>query len=353
MSDIRLNTGQTAILVAAVDLTGSIATGGDIRTTATSIAQTINANGSVTQIVYTFSTGTITDSFTYGANSLTEPTTVSRGSFVPTGATVFATSYTQSLSAASGTTPTPVTITYTPVGGDWSSGVVLTPSVSGITGTFNPVTLSPTGSGSIQSVFTPSSLGAGSLSVANSGALTNPSTATYTNNAGGLAKQTLAFAAGAGITITGDTVAIAAAGQGTKSSLAINSANAFEVIVSYTSQALSSTVVMALGTTDTANYAWNGSNTYVTAVHSNSGNLIRTTVGGGASNNFVTGTAFPVKVKLRKAGADIIFSSSTDGGTTYTDRHTLVGALTGSPTLYLRTFNAATANQQVDIELFV
>jgi len=325
---------------------------GDIRTTATSIAQTINANGSVTQIVYTFPTGIITDSFTYGANSFTEPTTVSRGAFVPTGAPASATSYTQVLSAASGSTPPPLTITYAPVGGNWSSGVVLTPSVSGITGTFNPVTLSPTGSGSIQSVFTPSSVGVGSLAVTNSGALTNPATATYINNAIGLTKQTLAFSAGAGITITGDTVAIAGAGQGTRSSLAINSANAFEVIVSLTSEALSSTLVTVLGTTDVANYAWNGGNTYLIGAYTTLSELFRTTVGG-AATSFVASTAFPVKIKYRKSGADIILSTSTDGGTVYTDRHTVVGALTGNPTLYLRVFNALTPNQQVNIELFL
>lgn len=81
-----------------------------IRDQATSVVQTINSNGSISQVVYTLPTGTITDSYTYGPNSLVEPTSVTRGNLV--------------LGGSTGLTLTP--LTWTTTNGGSQAGNILT-----------------------------------------------------------------------------------------------------------------------------------------------------------------------------------------------------------------------------------
>ena len=62
---------------------GGGVSGGDIRASRISAVQTINTLGQVTAATYTFADGrTITDTFTFGSNSITEPTGEYRGNLV-------------------------------------------------------------------------------------------------------------------------------------------------------------------------------------------------------------------------------------------------------------------------------
>ena len=85
-----------------------------------------------------------------------------------------ATAYTTALSATSGTVGSPVTVTVTPVGGSWPSGVTLTAS-TGLGGSFAASTATPTGTTAATFTFTPSAAGSGSITVAASVSMTNSS----------------------------------------------------------------------------------------------------------------------------------------------------------------------------------
>lgn len=59
---------------------------------------------------------------------------------------------------------------------------------------------------------------------------------------------------------------------------------------------------------------------------------------GDAGNNVIaaTGFAYPGKVKFEKSGNNVVISSSTDGGLTWTARHTVTNAVAGMSTLWVR-----------------
>ncbi len=88
-------------------------------------------------------------------------------------AAAVASAYTTALSATSGAVGTATTMTFTPTGGAWPSSLVITPSVSTVTGTFSPATISPTGSAAATCTFTPSAAGSGTLGSGTSPSLTN------------------------------------------------------------------------------------------------------------------------------------------------------------------------------------
>ena len=95
---------------------------------------------------------------------------------ISTGSSTASTATTYTLGAANSSAPVGTATTYglTPTGGAWPSGEVLTPVASGISGAFNPTTLSPSGTVNAAFTFTPSAAGSGTISVTSNPALTNP-----------------------------------------------------------------------------------------------------------------------------------------------------------------------------------
>ena len=86
-----------------------------------------------------------------------------------------ATAYTLALTSNSVAVGVADPVTFTPTGGAWPAGEVLTPTASGLTGTFSPATLSPSGSGAVQTLFIASAAGSGTIAATSSPAMTNPS----------------------------------------------------------------------------------------------------------------------------------------------------------------------------------
>jgi hypothetical protein len=90
-----------------------------------------------------------------------------------------ATSYTQTLASSTGFTFNPMTITYTPNG---TTTALLTPVVSGVSGTFSPTTINFNNTTPVTVNFTPTTAGTATLSSSAPG-LTSPSPNTYTVSA--------------------------------------------------------------------------------------------------------------------------------------------------------------------------
>lgn len=94
-----------------------------------------------------------------------------------------ATAYNITLSAASGVVGTAVTMVFSPTGGTWPAGVVITPTTT-LTGTFSPTSVAPSGGAQASITFTPTAAATGSLNSSASPAMTNTSGAqTYTATA--------------------------------------------------------------------------------------------------------------------------------------------------------------------------
>jgi hypothetical protein len=87
--------------------------------------------------------------------------------------------FTTSLSASSSTVGNAVTLTVTPTGAAWPSGVVLTPAAAGFSGTFAPNTRAPSGTTAATFDFTPSTAGSGTISVSASPSMTAPAGLAY------------------------------------------------------------------------------------------------------------------------------------------------------------------------------
>ena len=92
---------------------------------------------------------------------------------LPGGGGATATAYTTGLSSSSGSVGSAVVMTFTPSEGGWPGGEVITPTVSGVAGTFAPATINASGSGAVTCAFTPSAAGTASLSSTAAPALTN------------------------------------------------------------------------------------------------------------------------------------------------------------------------------------
>lgn len=89
-----------------------------------------------------------------------------------------ATAYTQSLSASSGYTDNPVTITYA---GNGSTTELVTPNPTpGVSGSYSPATVNLNGITNVTQTFTPTTAGTASLVPTNGGGLINPGANTYT-----------------------------------------------------------------------------------------------------------------------------------------------------------------------------
>ena len=83
-----------------------------------------------------------------------------------------ATAYSTTLSSVTGVTASPVTVTFTPISGSWPAGEVITPA-STVAGTFNPTTITATGTGAVTTTFTPSAAGTASITTTTAPAITS------------------------------------------------------------------------------------------------------------------------------------------------------------------------------------
>jgi hypothetical protein len=145
----------------------------------------LNGENNVTVTFTPSTTGTASLTST-NSGSLTNPSALSYSV-----SSSSATAYSSSLSSASGTVGTPVTITFT---GNGPSTATITPSVSGVSGTFSPTTVNLNGTTGVTVTFTPSATGTATINSTNSGSLSNPSSLTYTvNTSGTIAPNNSAF----------------------------------------------------------------------------------------------------------------------------------------------------------------
>ena len=311
------------------------------------IRQTFNPQGQLISVLYTFQGGgTITDTFTYGSNSLTEPENVYRGDLIlpvvivpgsPTTLTNFLIStdgtklnYTATLPVTALTGSISVggvsrTLTHVSSGIASFSGVAISSSVTGITVTI--ASCIPTLSANV----TNASVTNNSTLIASTAPVLTALTWSTTN----------------GGTQTGENIAIDAANRGSVALPTLSNSAPFEVVIT----AWGDAQVVYFDTTNNPSYAWENGTSLIYGLFM---------IGGGASlyetrtaansnvANIGAGTAF---TKLAKSGNDLIVSQSINGST-YTVLKTLSGILAGTTALYLKTLAAGGASS-ANIKLFV
>lgn len=117
--------------------------------------------------------------------------------------------------------------------------------------------------------------------------------------------------------------------SGGRATTTIDPTAAFDVIITCDSNDLSGGVVVYLDEVDTANYNWDGTNDFLFGVFNISNGQYKALIGGSA-NSIDANSTFPMLMRLRKSGNDIIVAISTDGGDNWTDTETQVGILSGA-----------------------
>jgi hypothetical protein len=312
------------------------------RDSASSVSQTVNANGSVTQVIYSFISpqGTITDTYTYGANSTTEPTSVTRGSFVSTATDPISdfvvsadgNQLTYSVSGAPitaltgtllGTDTADRTLTHVSSGVALIGGESILNSDTGITVTLTSTT--PTLTSAVTG-----------MAVTNNSTRNPPTALTWSTANGG-------SQAGAVLTL-------AIPGNGSISAPSINSANPFEVLITLDNAAIANALVVYLDNDNTANFSWDATNTFLLGAY-NVNTSLYAAIAQGAQSQDLGAITFPQYVKLKKSGSDLILQQSTDNKT-FTTAYTSSGVLTGQ-TLYLKALLAGDSNRSADVKLYL
>lgn len=331
--------------IAAISLIGDTvkSTLSATRERATSIAQTINAQGSVTSVVYTFADGsTVTDTFIYGSNSTTEPTSITRGTLVPAGLPTTLSNF--------GISANGLTITY-------SSTV----PVTALTGTIFV--------GGASRVLTHISSGAALISGAAilqsaSGITvnltsTNPllvvavTNATVTNNStvvtSALTKQTITWSSTSGVTASGDIVTLAASGSCGVASYGINSALPFAVRGSITPSGLAQ-VLVNLDTNNNPIPGYGGTTPFIFG-HSIYDLVLYTHLGGSTAGQQTGRGAVtsPFFYEYSSAGDGTVTLNKSSDGITYTAVTSATG-VTG--TIYVKAIQANLTNSTVNVQIF-
>lgn len=137
--------------------------------------------------------------------------------------------------------------------------------------------------------------------------------------------------------------------SGGKSDRSIDATQPFSFVFDLEDATNSTAIVVCLHETSGASYGWDSSNTYPSGFYAFNGNLYRSFQGN-------TGTlaaavpSFPCKVKGEKSGNDVVYSTSVDGGATWSVVDTHSGVLSGKTTLYLKTiFAIAGSNKRIKV----
>lgn len=128
--------------------------------------------------------------------------------------------------------------------------------------------------------------------------------------------------------------------SGGRGTVAINTANNFEVFAQFTT--LSPATVLFLDRDSTNAYVWGASQTFEAGAYQVGGNLYWA-VNGTVPNN-MGAVSIPIWVKLRKSGNNIILSTSATENGSYTDVKTFTDAIVGVSTLYIHVLFASNAN---------
>lgn len=87
---------------------------------------------------------------------------------------------------------------------------------------------------------------------------------------------------------------------------------------------------------------WGGVDAYNGGAFMSGGTLFRAT---GNNTGTSTGQSTPLWARFRKSGNNLLLDTSTDGGTTWTNRHTFTGALTGKSTVRVKALTAIGAGE--------
>lgn len=181
------------ISVPSTNFTVALPGGGTLASPVVITPSDAGAGGTFTPTTVTISTGTPSATFTYTPASYGAKTisTTNGGGLTDPGSVTYTSlagtyTFTGPSSGAVSAPSTNFTVAL-PTGGVLLSTVTVTPSDAGAGGTFTPTTVNlSTGAPSATFTYTPTSSGAKTLSVTNSGTLTNPGNLTYTAGAAGL-----------------------------------------------------------------------------------------------------------------------------------------------------------------------
>ena len=147
----------------------------------TRVEQTINVNSQIATAINTYSDGSkVYSAYTYTDSLAVEPLVTSYGLTTQASYTAPVPTFTSNATAYSITVGNMVmgstsNIAANTVTGAFLAGTIITPSVSGVTGTFIPATLTPAaGSTSVLFTFTPTSSGTAVFSFTNNVAMNDP-----------------------------------------------------------------------------------------------------------------------------------------------------------------------------------
>jgi uncharacterized coiled-coil protein SlyX len=137
--------------------------------------------------------------------------------------------------------------------------------------------------------------------------------------------------------------------SGANSGVAIDATSPFSYVIDLedTNQ---EGVVVYLEDTATNNFAWSSGNSLISHTYFYGGIIQVGVTAGNAGTSVYSVPALPIKLKITKSGNDLIYSTSTDGGATYTARYTHTGRLSGKTTIYLKTlFAIAGATKKIKV----
>ena len=309
-----------------------------LRSTAKRVTQTINTLGQVVAILYTFkSGGTITDIYTYGPNSLTEPISVEYGDLVLPILTPPAPTLVNPptlLTALSN-----FTISSDGIKLNYSASIPVT-ALSGmltVGGLSRTLTHLSSGVATISGTAILSSVTGITLSIVSSTPLFEAAinNAPVVNNStvnppASLVLTPISWSTGNGGSQTGDVLSIDGTNRGALASPIVNAALPFEIVVSDYAQSF----MVYLGNDNTLDF------TYGTAALAGivvtQGALYKAV--NSTSNLITLGAETPGAIKLAKSGNDIVISKFVD--TDYVVKNTLTGILTGKTNIYLKALSA-------------
>lgn len=163
-------------------------------------------------------------------------------------------------------------------------------------------------------------------------------------------KTAVTFSQLLGATVDGQGIrSSGAAGSGGISSRAFSNEIAWSVIANFEG-GTGSPVMVAIDDVETDSLIWNNE-LYLTGFVWVSGTAYYGTPS--AYITAATGFTLPSKVKFEKSGDNVTISSTTDGGLTWTVRHTITNAVAGKTALWVKViFQGASAGNRIKVNLY-